>query len=434
MCTITRSKRNSADTTKTKTNEKACVSNDSLNDFLVKFVEENVTASIHGLHGCVDKGSAEPTQFSLELFFSSMGGMSQLSHMQKLKCAMVVSDNLHRILCRLLVNQKRKEKTALNNSPPEKIALEFDSSEQQEKLFRLCRVKMPFAFVFDDQDKEVVETIGRMHKEIELQLENDGGAADTWDVFRKKMRSARKMVEVFLSNERSKLPKSKWKRTTNFSAAFATRWMQLETHLDPVLTNKHSLDQIEKLVLNHHSEGGVDHVGRKGKKRMASKSTHAKHAKPIEAFVAVQPSARKKRKKVSLPEKSRGEAPMEQKARERTMARKKQSKTSFGGETQPHKPESCQAVIVIETFRRGNAVVKGMTFEEEKSCGPGDFNCVAGKKHNKKLNSVLICDTTLAHLHAFKRADLKPHFVLPTKKAAEHIVKIVNGEIMEESA
>ena len=94
MCIITRSKRNSAATTKTKTNDKACVSNDSLNDFLVKFVEENKTASIHGLHGCVDKGSAEPAQFSLEVFFSSTGGMSQLSHMQKLKCAVVVSDNL----------------------------------------------------------------------------------------------------------------------------------------------------------------------------------------------------------------------------------------------------------------------------------------------------------------------------------------------------
>ena len=121
MCTITQSKRNSANTTKTKTNDKAGVSNDLLIDFLVKFVEENVPASIHGLHGCVDKGSAEPTQFSLQVFFSSMGGMSQLSHMQKLKCAVVVSDNLHRILCRLLVNQKRKKKTALNNSPLEKL-------------------------------------------------------------------------------------------------------------------------------------------------------------------------------------------------------------------------------------------------------------------------------------------------------------------------
>ena len=132
---ITRSKRNSADTTKTKTNDKACVSNDLLNDFLVKFVEENVTASIHGLHGCVNKGSAEPAQFSLEVFFSSMGGMSQLSHMQKLKCAMVVSDNLCRILHQLLVNQKRKKKTALNNGPLEKTALEFNSSQQKEKLF-----------------------------------------------------------------------------------------------------------------------------------------------------------------------------------------------------------------------------------------------------------------------------------------------------------
>ena len=95
MCMITRSKCNGANTTKTKTNDKAGVSNDSLIDFLVKFVEENVPASIHGLHGCVNKGSAEPTQFSLQVFFSSTGGMSQLSHMQKLKCARVVSDNLH---------------------------------------------------------------------------------------------------------------------------------------------------------------------------------------------------------------------------------------------------------------------------------------------------------------------------------------------------
>ena len=116
------------------------------------------------------------------------------------------------------------------------------------------------------------------------------------------------------------------------------------------------------------------------------------------------------------------------------MVRKTESTSLFRGQTKPHKADRCQAVIVIETFRRGNAVVKGMTFEEEKSCGPGDFNCVAGKKHDKELNGVLICDTTLAHLCAFKRADLEPHFVLPAKKAAEHIVKIVNGEIVEESA
>ena len=116
------------------------------------------------------------------------------------------------------------------------------------------------------------------------------------------------------------------------------------------------------------------------------------------------------------------------------MARKKQSATLFGGKTQPHKPESCQAVIVVKTFHRGNALVKGITFEEEKSHGPGDFNCVAGKKHNKELNSVLTCDTTSARLHAFKQADLEPHFVPPAEKAAKHIVRIVNGKIMEESA
>ena len=111
-------------------------------------------------------------------------------------------------------------------------------------------------------------------------------------------------MQVFVANERSKLPKLTRKRTPNFGVAFVTRWTQLETHLDPVLNNKHSLDQIKQLALNCHSKGGMDHVGRKRKKRMASKSTHAKHAKPIEAFVAVQPSAQKKRKKECLPEKS----------------------------------------------------------------------------------------------------------------------------------
>ena len=106
----------------------------------------------------------------------------------------------------------------------------------------------------------------------------------------------------------------------------------------------------------------------------------------------------------------------------------------FKGKTKPHKLDCCQAVIVVKTFHRGNALVKGMTFEEEKSHGPGDFNYVARKKHNKESNSVLICDTTSVRPHAFKRADLEPHFVLPAKKAAKHIIRIVNGKIVEESA
>ena len=125
---------------------------------------------------------------------------------------------------------------------------------------------------------------------------------------------------------------------------------------------------------------------------------------------------------------------MKKKARDRTVARKTESATLFKGKTKPHKVDCCQAAIVIKTFCGGPALVKGMTFEKEKSHGPGDFNCVAGKKHDKELNGVLICDTTLAHLCAFKRADLKPHFVLPAKKAAKCIIRIVNGEIMEESA
>lgn len=89
-------------------------------------------------------------------------------------------------------------------------------------MCQLCRVKMPFGFVFDNQDWEVAETIGRICKEIKLQLENDRGVADTWDVFRRKMRSARQIVEVFVANESSKLPKSTQKQMPN-----------LGTHLPP---------------------------------------------------------------------------------------------------------------------------------------------------------------------------------------------------------
>ena len=125
---------------------------------------------------------------------------------------------------------------------------------------------------------------------------------------------------------------------------------------------------------------------------------------------------------------------MKKKARDRTVVRKTESATLFDGKTKPHKADHCQAVIVIETFCRGNALVKGITFEREKSYGPGDFNYVAGEKHNKKLNGVLLCDTTSACLHAFKQADLKPHFVLPTEKAAKCIHTNVNGKNMELSA
>ena len=94
---------------------------------------------------------------------------------------------------------------------------------------------MLFAFVFEDQNRDAVETIGWMCKEMKPQSENDGGAADTWDVFRRKMRSARKIVQVFVANERSKLPKSTRKRTPNLTTTFVTRWLKLETHLQTVL-------------------------------------------------------------------------------------------------------------------------------------------------------------------------------------------------------
>ena len=150
------------------------------------------------------------------------------------------------------------------------------------------------------------------------------------------------------------------------------------------MKSKQNLEQIKHQVMNHHSEGGVDHVGPQKRKGMVSASTRAKHAKPVEAFVAVQPTAPKKRRKEHLPGKSRGEATMKKKATDRTLVRKTDSAALFEGETKPYKADRCQAVIIIETFHRGTAVVKGIIFEKEKSHGPGDFNHVAGEKQNKK--------------------------------------------------
>ena len=434
MCIITRSKPNSEITTEKNTNNESGASNQSWTDFLVKFVVENGPGSIHGLHRRINEGSAKPTQLSMHVFFSSMGANSHLSYMQKLKCAMVVSDNLYRILYQLLDNRKWKKTTTLDNTPLQKIASEFDSSRQEEKMDRLCRVKMPFAFVFEDQDRDVVETIGRMYNEIKLQLEKDGGTADTWDVFRRKIRSARQIVEVFVANERLKLNESTRKRTPNFGNTFVPRWNKLETHLETVLNSKHSPEHIKRKVMKYYSEGGVDQADPQKRKRMASESTLAMHAKPVEASAEVQPTAPKKRRKQHLLGKNQNEADVEKKKTDRNFVRKTDVAALFKGETKPYKPERCQAVIVIETFRRGPAMVKGITLEKEKSYGPGDFNYVAGEKHNKKLSSVLLCDTTSAYLYAFKRADLKPHFVLPTEKAAEYIRTIVNGKNMEQLA
>ena len=75
---------------------------------------------------------------------------------------------------------------------------------------------------------------------------------------------------------------------------------------------------------------------------------------------------------------------MKKKATDRTLVRKTDCAALFEGETKPYKADRCQAVIIIETFHRSTAVVKGIIFEKEKSHGPGDFNHVAGEKQNKK--------------------------------------------------
>ena len=154
---------------------------------------------------------------------------------------------------------------------------------------------MPFAFVFENQPRCVVETIGLMYEEIKQKLDKDGGVADSWDVFRRKINSARMIVKIFLENE---LTKSNHKIMTSVVDAIVHRWVKLETHLETVLTNKHTLEQVELEVVNYYSNGGIDHVRRQKRKRMASTSTRAMHAKPVEASAALQPTTSNKRRKI----------------------------------------------------------------------------------------------------------------------------------------
>ena len=134
MCIITRSKCNSdKNTTSTKINDEASASHHSLTDFLVKFVADS-GQSIQGLHGCIKGGIAEPTEYSLSVFFNSIGGMSQLSYMQKLKCAMVVSDNFYRMLYRLRYESNRPNQKLSHDNPLEKIVSEVNSRKQKQQM------------------------------------------------------------------------------------------------------------------------------------------------------------------------------------------------------------------------------------------------------------------------------------------------------------
>ena len=152
------------------------------------------------------------------------------------------------------------------------------------------------------------------------------------------------------------------------------------------------------------------------------------HAKPVEASAALQPATSNKIRKIKSSAKHPCTTDKKNKATDRTSLRKTNSHTLFGGDTKPYKADSCQAVIVIETFSRGPVLVKGITLDKEKRYCPGDLNYVGGESPKKKLTSVLLCDTTSAYLYAFKRADIKPHFVLPMEQATEYICKIVKSK------
>ena len=102
----------------------------------------------------------------------------------------------------------------------------------------------------------------------------------------------------------------------------------------------------------------------------------------------------------------------------------------FKGKTKACAVNKSEAVIVVKTFCCGQELVKGITVNEEKSHRSGDTKHVSGENNKKKLTSVLLCDTTSAHLHAFKRADIKPHLVLSPMAAKKYMIKVIEGKNM----
>ena len=155
------------------------------------------------------------------------------------------------------------------------------------------------------------------------------------------------------------------------------------------------------------------------------------HAESINASATVKPSGasnKKKRKKNSTKEECTNKSTVGERNDSDGPPMRMKSVILFKGKTKAHTVNKSKAVIVIETFCRGQELVKGITVNEEKSHRPGDTKHVNGENNNKKLTSVLLCDTTSACLCAFKRADKKPHLVLSPMAAKKCMIKVIEGE------
>ena len=163
------------------------------------------------------------------------------------------------------------------------------------------------------------------------------------------------------------------------------------------------------------------------------KATLAQHAKPVIASESVLPSStiKKRKKKVTKRRKKTNTFKGKRASNNNSSANNFKSTSLFHGETTPHATEQCEATIVVETFYRNGELAKGISNCKEKKYPPGDLKYVNDNNNDKKLSSVLLCETTAAYLYAFRRADMRPHFVLSPMAATKHLVTVVEGENMQ---
>ena len=420
-------------TTKTKTQADRREKEKQLTNFVLQFVAGEGQNGKRMKVKLPDVNRNKTKSCCLSLFFSSLGGMASETFFHRLKCAMIVGDNLCRVLHHLL------DKPRMENAEPkndlEKMVRRFESDltcdSVKETMTHLCKVDTPFGLVFVEQPMEVICMIGLMHKKTQEKLAANGGHAASWERFRQKLRSARLIVKKFVEKEQIFTPSPEGRQQTLSGPRVAGKWKELETCLETRINDKSNHKEIDNAVERFHTEPENGRCRRVKRKHNPDSPTVAMHARSINASATVKPggASNKKRRKKKLTEKEcTKKNSVGKRKQSEGQSKKQKSAVLFNGETKACTVNKSNAVIVIETFCRAEELVKGITVNEEKSHRPGDTKHVRGKNNKKKLTSVLLCDTTSAHLHAFKRADKRPHLVLSPMAAKKCMIKVIEGE------
>lgn len=404
---------------------------------LVKFIKQfitlgrkghtNETETLDDLCDLVNKTK----NCSLGLFFASVGGMSDLSCIEKLRCAMIVSDALYRMLYRLKPN---KLKSTDDNSLQSMVS-DFNYDKHSLKMSRLQLVSSPFAFIIENQEVDVLMIIGIMYKKLQEELVGIGGKADNWETFRKKIVMARKIFGWY----RSMLPRTQYSEGLHCISDWETIEKELRLKVKTRTTDTALHRMIKTVVERIHPELGY----KKRKKSNVSPNPLKIHTDPIytepvtDNPVVETPASNKRKLDPTHKPDEPVSPPMPKKKKVNkfepgeTVEDEKYNGPEvqlFHGVTTAIESNNSEAVIVIETFRRDHGLVKGITFPEEKMCDPGNLSYLNGENNNKKMTNVLLCHTTSSYLYAFKRAEMKPHFVLTPKEAKDYMTKVVNGK------